>query len=58
MGIDDKVDLLPGSDHVAFRVDLQLGCGNSVDPPITSLGFYLNLKRDVTHAKVRMDELL
>ena len=52
------MDLLPGSDHVAFRVDLQLGCGNSVDPPINSLGFYINLKRDVTHAKVRMDELL
>ena len=47
MGINDLVDLLPGSDHLSLRVDLWLGSGNSVDPPIASLGFYLNPKRDM-----------
>ena len=58
MGIDDEVDLLPGSDHIALRVDLRLGSSDSVDPPSTSPGFYLNPKRDVMRVKCRMDELL
>ena len=40
----DEVDLLPGSDHVARRVDLRLGSSDSVDPPSTSPGLYLNPK--------------
>ena len=52
MGIDDEVNLLPG------RVDLRLGSSDSVDPPSTSPGFYLNSKRDVMRAKGSMDELL
>ena len=58
MGIDDEVDPLPGSNHVALRVDLRLGSSDLVGPPSTSPGLYLNPKRDVMCAKVRVDELL
>ena len=52
------MDQLPGSDHVTRRVDLRLGSGDSVGPPSPSPGLYLNPKRYVMRAKVRMDGLL